>query len=49
MTDNEAYSLITLPGFSTNEEVTELSGRGVGYGCSAKGYFKSRRKVIYRE
>lgn len=26
----EAYHLIFLPGFSTREEVTELSGRGVG-------------------
>ena len=28
--DNEVYQLITLPGFSTNENVTEYSGRGVG-------------------
>ena len=28
--DREAYSLIMLPGFSTNKEVTEFSGRGVG-------------------
>ena len=26
----EVYQFITLPGFSTNEEVTEYSGRGVG-------------------
>lgn len=30
MTDKEVYSLIFLPGFSTNEKVTEYSGRGVG-------------------
>lgn len=30
ISDSEAYNLITLPGFSTNENVTELSGRGVG-------------------
>lgn len=30
MSDKEVYSLIFLPGFSTNEEVTEYSGRGVG-------------------
>ncbi len=30
MTDKEVYSLIFLPGFSTNENVTEYSGRGVG-------------------
>jgi two-component system chemotaxis sensor kinase CheA len=29
-TDKEVYQLITLPGFSTNEKVTEYSGRGVG-------------------
>ncbi len=28
--DKEVYQFITLPGFSTNEEVTEYSGRGVG-------------------
>jgi two-component system, chemotaxis family, sensor kinase CheA len=30
MTDNEAINLIFLPGFSTVEVATELSGRGVG-------------------
>lgn len=29
-TDKEAFQLIMLPGFSTNTEVTEFSGRGVG-------------------
>lgn len=29
-TDKEIYRFITLPGFSTKEEVTEYSGRGVG-------------------
>ncbi|MCL2031637.1 MAG: chemotaxis protein CheA [Oscillospiraceae bacterium] len=29
-TDREIYQFIMLPGFSTNEQVTELSGRGVG-------------------
>ncbi len=29
-TDEEVYRFITLPGFSTNEKVTEFSGRGVG-------------------
>ena len=28
--DKEVYQFITLPGFSTNEVVTEISGRGVG-------------------
>ncbi len=29
-TDKEVYQFITLPGFSTNQQVTEYSGRGVG-------------------
>ncbi len=29
-TDKEVFQFITLPGFSTNEKVTEYSGRGVG-------------------
>lgn len=29
-TDKEIYQFITLPGFSTNEQITEYSGRGVG-------------------
>lgn len=29
-TEKEIYQFITLPGFSTNEQVTEYSGRGVG-------------------
>lgn len=28
--DKEVFQFITLPGFSTNEQVTEYSGRGVG-------------------
>lgn len=30
MSDREVFSLIFLPGFSTKEQVTEFSGRGVG-------------------
>lgn len=30
LTDKEIYSYILLPGFSTKDEVTEFSGRGVG-------------------
>lgn len=29
-TDKEVYQFITLPGFSTKEQITEYSGRGVG-------------------
>lgn len=36
MTDREVFNLILLPGFSTNEEVTEFSGRGVGMDVVAK-------------
>ncbi|MGI6120480.1 MAG: chemotaxis protein CheW, partial [Desulfosporosinus sp.] len=30
VTDKDIYNLVFLPGFSTNENVTEFSGRGVG-------------------
>ncbi|WP_167957886.1 chemotaxis protein CheA [Anaerosporobacter faecicola] len=30
LTDKEIYQFITYPGFSTKEQVTEVSGRGVG-------------------
>lgn len=30
LTDKEVYNFITLPGFSTKQQVTEYSGRGVG-------------------
>lgn len=30
LTDREIYSLVLLPGFSTKDEITEYSGRGVG-------------------
>ena len=30
MSDDEAVQLVMLPGFSTSEVVTDLSGRGVG-------------------
>lgn len=30
MTDKEIYNLILTPGFSTNEQISEYSGRGVG-------------------
>lgn len=30
LSDSEAYNLIFLPGFSTKEQVTDVSGRGVG-------------------
>lgn len=36
MTDKEIFNLILLPGFSTNENVTEFSGRGVGMDVVSK-------------
>lgn len=30
MTEKEIYNLLLLPGFSTNDKITEYSGRGVG-------------------
>ncbi len=36
VTDKEAYSLIFAPGFSTKENVTEFSGRGVGMDVAIK-------------
>lgn len=36
MTDKEIFHMILLPGFSTNENVTEFSGRGVGMDVVSK-------------
>lgn len=36
MTSREVFSLIMLPGFSTKEQVTEFSGRGVGMDVVSK-------------
>lgn len=36
MTDREVFNLILLPGFSTKEQITEFSGRGVGMDVVAK-------------
>lgn len=36
MTDKEIFNMISLPGFSTKEAVTEFSGRGVGMDVVAK-------------
>lgn len=39
-TDKEIFGLIMLPGFSTNEQVTEFSGRGVGMDVVQKNIAK---------
>ncbi len=36
MTDREVFNLILLPGFSTNDKITEFSGRGVGMDVVSK-------------
>ena len=40
LTDKEVFSYILLAGFSTNEEVTEFSGRGVGMDVVARNIEK---------
>lgn len=40
VSDKEAYSLIFAPGFSTKEQVTEFSGRGVGMDVALKNIEK---------
>lgn len=40
LTDNQIYSFILQPGFSTNDTVTEFSGRGVGMDVVAKNIEK---------
>lgn len=39
-TEKEIFNLVMLPGFSTNTEVTEYSGRGVGMDVVKKGIEK---------
>jgi two-component system chemotaxis sensor kinase CheA len=45
LTDRDIYSLILLPGFSTKNEVTEYSGRGVGMDVVTKNIEKVRGTV----
>ncbi|NLN06871.1 MAG: chemotaxis protein CheA [Firmicutes bacterium] len=40
MTEKEIFQLIFLPGFSTSEQITEYSGRGVGMDVVAKNLEK---------
>jgi two-component system chemotaxis sensor kinase CheA len=40
VTDKEAYNLIFAPGFSTKDQVTEFSGRGVGMDVAVKNIEK---------
>lgn len=45
-TDSECYNLIMAAGFSTNEKITEYSGRGVGMDVVRKNIEKVGGKVI---
>lgn len=45
LTDREIYSFIFLPGFSTREQVTEFSGRGVGMDVVQKNIEKVRGTI----
>lgn len=46
LTDKDVYSFIFKPGFSTKQEVTDLSGRGVGMDVVNKNIEQIRGKVI---
>ncbi len=45
MSDQEIWKLIFLPGFSTKDEVTDISGRGVGMDVVLKNIEKLRGQV----
>ncbi|WP_456425675.1 chemotaxis protein CheA [Desulfurobacterium sp.] len=45
MTEKDAYSIILMPGFSTNDQVTELSGRGVGMDVVASVIYSLRGTI----
>lgn len=46
MSDKEIYSLVLLPGFSTKDNITEFSGRGVGMDVAVKCIEKIRGTVL---
>lgn len=48
MSDSEVFSLIFLPGFSTAEKVTDISGRGVGMDVVRRNIEALRGKVEIR-
>jgi two-component system, chemotaxis family, sensor kinase CheA len=45
LSDNEIFNLIFAPGFSTAEQVTSVSGRGVGMDVVKKQILKLRGKI----
>ena len=48
LTESEIFSLIFLPGFSTVEKITELSGRGVGMDLVRRNIESLRGKIEIR-
>jgi len=48
ISDNEAYNLIFMPGFSTAEKITDISGRGVGMDVVKRNLEALRGKVEIR-
>ena len=46
LSDREVYSLILMPGFSTKEQITEFSGRGVGMDVVVKNIEKVGGQVL---
>ena len=46
LTDKEIYSFIFLPGFTTNDKITEFSGRGVGMDVVTDSIEKVRGTVL---
>jgi two-component system, chemotaxis family, sensor kinase CheA len=45
MSDKEVYNLIFMPGFSTSDKVTDISGRGVGMDVVRKGAESLRGRI----
>jgi len=45
LTDSEVYNLIFAPGLSTSEEITDVSGRGVGMDVVRKGIEKLHGRI----
>src|SRR5262249_31701883 len=48
LTESEIFSLIFLPGFSTVEKITDLSGRGVGMDIVRRNMENLRGKIEIR-
>lgn len=46
LSDEEVWDLIYLPGFSTAEQVTDLSGRGVGMDVVRRMVVESRGRIL---